>query len=184
MKHLEDLFPGLRGTAYRVTSLADEKYNCIAWAAGVTGAWWWPLGDPAWSTWPDGAPRLETIGAFCDAFVRLGYAVSADGEPEAGQGKVALFADAGGCPTHAARQLPDGRWTSKLGRLEDIDHGLRDLEGTEYGSVVLFLKRPLPAVAGASSTKASHREPASLGDDKPAPSPPASSAPANADMPE
>jgi hypothetical protein len=39
---LEDVFPGLQGTAYRVTSPADRGYNCIAWAAGVTDDWWWP----------------------------------------------------------------------------------------------------------------------------------------------
>jgi hypothetical protein len=158
MKHFKDLFPGLRGTTWRVTSPAQERYNCIAWAAGVTDAWWWPVGDPAWSTWPEGAPPLETIAAFRDAFAKLGYEVSADGEREAGQEKVAVFADPDGCPTHAARQLSDGRWTSKLGRREDIEHGLRDLEGVEYGAVVLFLKRPLRAAGGAAAKEASHSE--------------------------
>lgn len=52
-------------------------------------------------------------------------------------------------PKHAARQLASGRWTSKLGKLEDIDHALHDLEGMLYGAVVLFMKRPRPA-AGAT----------------------------------
>src|SRR5262245_7829296 len=39
---LEDVFPGLRGTAYRTSSPADRIYNCIAWAVGVTADWWWP----------------------------------------------------------------------------------------------------------------------------------------------
>jgi len=46
---------------------------------------------------------------------------------------------------HAARQLPEGRWTSKLGELEDIEHALHDLTGTVYGSVVLVMKRALLA---------------------------------------
>jgi hypothetical protein len=33
---LHEVFPGLLGTAYRVTSPPDPDYNCIAWAAGVT----------------------------------------------------------------------------------------------------------------------------------------------------
>ena len=53
-------------------------------------------------------------------------------------------------PKHAARQLPSGRWTSKLGFLEDIEHALHDLEGTEYGAVVLVMKRPIIAVEGPS----------------------------------
>jgi hypothetical protein len=49
-------------------------------------------------------------------------------------------------PKHAARQLPSGRWTSKLGPMEDIEHALHDLTGMAYGSVVLVMKRPvLPA---------------------------------------
>ena len=37
MKHLEDLFPGLRGAAWRVTGPAGEKYNCIC-LGGATDA--------------------------------------------------------------------------------------------------------------------------------------------------
>jgi hypothetical protein len=47
-------------------------------------------------------------------------------------------------PKHAARQLPDGRWTSTLGPGEDLEHALHDLKGMVYGSVVLVLKRPAP----------------------------------------
>ena len=59
-----------------------------------------------------------------------------------------MFADDQGTPLHAARQLPNGRWTSKLGELEDIEHVLHDLEGAAYGSVVLVMKRPVPTVDG------------------------------------
>jgi hypothetical protein len=44
--------------------------------------------------------------------------------------------------TYVARQLPDGRWTSKLGQLEDVTHATTDaLEGSDYGEVVQFMKR-------------------------------------------
>ncbi len=141
--HLEWLFPGLRGTTFRVTSPPDRSYNCIAWAAGVSDGWWWPLGDPDDTRWPDGVARAVTLDAFRDAFTALGY-VPCDGErAEAGFEKVAIFASLRGTPTHAARQLPSGRWTSKLGNAEDIEHDLRALEGDIYGTVVLILKRPL-----------------------------------------
>jgi hypothetical protein len=94
--------------------------------------------------WPAGVLRDETLAGFQEAFASLGYTVCAGEELEAGFQKVALFADADAFPTHAARQLESGRWTSKLGELEDIEHALRDLEGVEYGSVVLVMKRPLP----------------------------------------
>jgi hypothetical protein len=43
---------------------------------------------------------------------------------------------------HAARQLGTGRWTSKLGPDEDIEHDDVDaLEGDHYGVVVRIMKR-------------------------------------------
>ena len=45
------------------------------------------------------------------------------------------------CVAWAAGRLPSGKWTSKLGSLEDIEHELRDLEGRHYGRVQLILKR-------------------------------------------
>jgi hypothetical protein len=77
------------------------------------------------------------------------YAVSSGDEIQPGLEKIALFADANGLPTHAARQLANGRWTSKLGKAEDIEHELRDLEGNFYGSVVLVMARSLPTASVA-----------------------------------
>jgi hypothetical protein len=91
-------------------------------------------------------PREKTLEAVQAAFAALGYAVCEDADPEPGYEKVSVFASAVGFPTHAARQLESGRWTSKLGQLERIEHALRDLEGIEYGSVVRVMKRPVPAV--------------------------------------
>jgi hypothetical protein len=144
---LEDLFPGLRGRAYEIQSSEDPDYNCIAWAAGDNRKWWWP--DQAQEdTWPAGVARVVTVAAFRDAFATLGYLVCDHDQLEAGYEKVALFALAG-VPKHAARQLPSGRWTSKLGRGEDIEHDLHDLTGMVYGSVVLVMKRPVSASPGS-----------------------------------
>ncbi len=141
--HLLHLFPGLRPAAFRVTSPRDRTYNCTAWAAGFTNDWWWPIDVHRRSYWPPGVAREETLEAFRDAFATLDYALCSCEILEAGVEKVALFADYQNVPTHAARQLPNGRWTSKLGIIEDIEHDLRDLEGDIYGTVVLLLKRSL-----------------------------------------
>lgn len=143
---IERLFPGLRDTDYQITSPPDDVYNCLAWAAGEAQLYWWP-GDPESSYWPDGAPLDESLRAFEVAFATLGYFACATEELEIGFEKVALFADEHGLPKHAARQLPNGRWTSKLGLLEDIEHNLRSLEGAEYGTVALLLKRVVPTAA-------------------------------------
>ncbi len=139
---LKILFPGLRTATYRVTSPCDPDYNCIAWAAGDTTDWWWPVDDPLEGYWPVGVPRQRTLPVFSSVFALLGYAVCASEELETGFEKVALFADRFGIPTHAARQLPNGRWTSKLGEMEDIEHELHALEGDIYGTVVLVMKQP------------------------------------------
>jgi hypothetical protein len=134
---------------YRITSPKDDDYNCISWTVGDTTQWWWPneADAPRSAYWPPGVPREQTLEAFCDAFATLGYAVCNDDRLEAGYEKIALFAVMG-TPKHAARQLPSGRWTSKLGEREDIEHALHDLTGMVYGSVVLVLKRPLSAGQG------------------------------------
>jgi hypothetical protein len=44
--------------------------------------------------------------------------------------------------THAARQFPDGRWTSKLGQGADIiQWSPRALVGDTYGDALLIMKR-------------------------------------------
>lgn len=73
----------------------------------------------------------------------------ADGEHEPNVEKVAIYIDQFGIPTHVALQLPDGRWTSKLGDWDDITHQLEALTGNPlpdkgwpYGTVAQFLRRP------------------------------------------
>jgi hypothetical protein len=138
---LEELFPGLAGGAYRITSPPARDYNCIAWAAGDAARWWWPGPNLREEYWPPGIPREPTLSAFQEAFGLLGYRLCESDDLEPGFEKIALFADAQGRPTHAARQLLDGSWTSKLGKREDIEHRLRDLTGAIYDSVVRVFRR-------------------------------------------
>jgi hypothetical protein len=83
------------------------------------------------------------VAAFVAAFGTLGYEPCADGTLEDGFEKIAIYRSPSGIQ-HAARQLSTGRWTSKLGGLEDIEHGSpAELEGAEYGQVVQYLRRNL-----------------------------------------
>jgi len=139
--NLQPAFPKLSATNHLPTSPADIQYNCIAWAASENDVWWWP--DPMLvKYWPEDVPRLETLDSFIQAFSTKGYAPCSDGQVESGFEKVALYA-LNSKPTHAARQLSDGNWTSKLGGHCDISHTLDALDGPAYGSVVQFLKRPI-----------------------------------------
>lgn len=138
---IEILFPNLRDNGYSITSLAAIEYNCIAWAAGDTEAWWWP--DPLnLGYWPSGIPREETIESFIKLYRTLGYAVCKNVGYEDGFEKIAIYVDSNGKPTHIARQLRSGHWTSKLGQLEDIEHTtLESLGGSQYGTVAVIMKR-------------------------------------------
>ena len=134
------LFPALNQTNSRPTSPADDAYNCIAWAAEDPERWWWP--DPQEQEyWPPTVPRAETVEAFEIAFKYLGYSERTDASVESGKQKIALFVSEKGKPTHAARQLPDGWWASKLGQQIDIEHELSAIQGPKYGTVAVVLGR-------------------------------------------
>lgn len=135
-------FPRLTRRNHRITSSCDPDYNCIAWAANCNADWWWPrTGPSARSYWPPGARHEVSLRAFVQAFQLLGYVKCVDGSLEPGYQKVAIFI-ANNKPTHAARQLPSGKWTSKLGRLEDIEHtSVEDVNGPLYGVPAQFMKK-------------------------------------------
>ncbi len=141
-QEIEATFPILRSRGYLITSQATIEYNCIAWAAGDTGSWWWP--DPMnVCYWPPAIPRKETPEAFIKAYELLGYDICKDASHEEGFEKIAIYVDGNGKPTHATRQLSSGSWTSKLGGLEDIEHNTVDaLISVRYGVAKLYMKRP------------------------------------------
>jgi hypothetical protein len=130
-------FPRLTPKNHRVTSPAAAEYNCVAWAAEDTRHWWQPG-----LYWPAQAPEGEFgIAALEQAFVSLGYAPCNDGTLEAGFQKIAFYGSSW-FYTHVARQLPTGKWTSKLGKAEDIEHDTPDdVAGGLYGEVALFMRR-------------------------------------------
>lgn len=144
VEEIEAIFPNLQSSSYRVTSPENQTYNCIAWAVGDTIKWWWPDPDEYDAYWPSQLARSETLPAFVELFMSLSYVPCGEPEYEVGFERIAIFATTDGIPTHAAKQLPNGRWSSKLGKLEDIEHGLLDLCGSNYGSVARIMKRPVP----------------------------------------
>jgi hypothetical protein len=135
-------FPLLTSNNWRLTSPATNEYNCIAWAAHDAERWWWPDMDGD-AFWPSEVSRQVTLDAFVAAYGLVGYSICATGHLEDGFEKIAIYAKPTG-PTHAARQLASGKWTSKLGGWEDIEHDSpAALVGEIYGDIVCFLKRKL-----------------------------------------
>lgn len=140
-ERLEKTFPNLQPGAYKVTSPHAVEYNCVAWAVGEVDRWWWP-DQKRQGFWPNEAPRVESVDAFARAFALMGYVPCDNRQVETGVEKLAVYVDQEGKPTYVARQLPNGKWTSKLGGLEDIEHTLEGLSGSKYGMATLILKRP------------------------------------------
>lgn len=136
---IEQTFPELVAKDWQITSPRSRTYNCIAWAAGDVHRWWWPDAQGLYY-WPPNVSRTETIQAFIDAYGQLDYSLCDTGALEGGHEKVAIYARKDR-PTHVARQLADGRWTSKLGPNVDIEHGLAGLKGSRYGNVAAVLRR-------------------------------------------
>jgi len=135
-------FPQLTAANSRPTIPYDEGYNCIAWAVEDTDRWWWP--DPQRQQfWPARVPRQVTLAAFVQAYGLLGYARCAYASIEAAKQKITIYTSGHGKPTHAARQLRDGWWASKLGEQIDIEHELSARAGPEYGTVAIVLSRAM-----------------------------------------
>lgn len=139
-KNLEGSIPGLTAADYELTSEACDDYNCVAWVAGDTRRRWDDENEDLY--WPVNAIlRDGTFASLIEALQTLEFEACASGEYEDGFEKVAIYGSEGKW-RHAAKQLPDGRWSSKCGKLDDIAHRyLTDVNCEDYGTVYGFLKR-------------------------------------------
>ena len=140
---LEGGFPDLKSKGYRITSPYDPSYNCIGWSFGDDSRIWWPTPHNS-HYWPTGLPRVLSIETFKKAYEQVGYEECESSLLEKGFEKIAVYLSlATGMPTHAARQLPSGKWTSKLGKSEDVEHTLPGLLGQTYGQLGPIFKRKI-----------------------------------------
>ena len=133
-------FPNLRSEEFTVVEPPSEQYNCIAYAAGDTSQWWAHIPG---SYWPPHATRSASVASLREAFAGLGYEQCDDSRVEDGYQKVALY-ETEGVWTHAAMQVPNGAWRSKMGEGPLIEHrSPESLAGGPYGNVHCFMRRPL-----------------------------------------
>jgi len=129
-------FPNLTDRNHRITSPQTANYNCIAWAVNDTDKWWEPG-----SYWPVPDENRFNLDALVLAMLTIGFRPITPADFDDAGEIIALYAE-GQFYTHAARRLSNGKWTSKLGRSEDIEHDRpEDLAGGVYGSVVQFMQR-------------------------------------------
>ncbi|MEB3232197.1 MAG: hypothetical protein VKJ64_14400 [Leptolyngbyaceae bacterium] len=137
---LEQDWPNWVDTTDQIPSPYTPADNCLAGAAGERDRWWSPLPADDYY-WPEGVPREGSVVAFIKADETLGFAVCETGALGSNVEKLAIYATPDGRPQHVARPLPNGRWTSKLGRLADIEQALDSLNGQLHGTVHSFMAR-------------------------------------------
>ena len=135
---IEQEFPGLRVTPWRISSPTDPAYNCFAHSFGDNQMRWLPFGQFEW--WPHRVPRSYELASFLALARHQGFEPCDDGDMQPGFTKVAFYGSRDRV-RHAARQLPDGRWQSKLGLDHDIEHDLLALVGEEYGSLLAVVRK-------------------------------------------
>lgn len=117
---------------------ASGQYNCVAYAAGDTSQ---PWSDEPEDYWPPEVARNPSITGLENLFRWLGFKKCRGSRLEADYHKVALYASKG-LWTHAALQMPNGRWRSKLGNGVLIEHRTPlSLTGDLYGNVYLYMRK-------------------------------------------
>lgn len=131
---------------FRTTSKATKRYNCIAWAAGKDDVWIqpdrYPTGNPDRTYfWPDNVSQKGDLASYIELFEKcFGFEKCEDGNLEKGFFKIALFYSRK-MGIHAARQLSDGLWTSKVGLGVDASHWIETYAGGCFGPVAQYMRK-------------------------------------------
>ncbi len=142
VQFLVEAFPDLGEGDFEIVDEPSMRYNCIAYAAGENEEWWWPDGANYWPPWATRDSRMESLK---EVFAGLGYEPCDDGTAVEGYRKVALYED-NGIAQHAALQVPNGRWRSKMGQGPVIEHrNPESLSGGVYGVPTTFMRKAVPA---------------------------------------
>jgi hypothetical protein len=146
----EDLYaqlPRLQTAPHAITSPPTDAYNCVAWIERDQDQWW----EPGF-TWPADVPPPrgdDDLDSYVALFRHWGFEVCGDGSLEAGFLKIAIYA-VDQRFQHVAKQLPSGRWSSKLGLSFDVLHddldSLYDAPLFERATATIFMKRPYDGV--------------------------------------
>ena len=133
-------FPSLVSEGFEIVDLPSTHYNCIAYAAGDTTEWW---EHTRRRYWPPYATRSNSIASLREVFAGLGYEQCDDSRAEDGYRKIALY-ETQGVWTHAAVQMPNGAWRSKMGEGPVIEHrSPESLSGGIYGNATVYMRKSI-----------------------------------------
>ena len=135
---LIEAFPNLSEEDFEIVEQSSERYNCIAYAAGDVTESWWPNANSYWPPWATDDNRIDSLK---EVFAGLDYEQCDDSKAEDGYEKVALY-EIQGRFEHAAAQMSNGRWRSKMGQGPVIEHlSPESLSGGMYGNPTIYMRR-------------------------------------------
>lgn len=136
-------FPNSYNEPFLITSQQTWSYNCIAWAFGDDKKWYWPTEHPS-HYWPPNIRRELDLQSFIELYELVSYKICDSPDLEDSLEKIAIFAFPNGDPSHAAKQLPNGKWTSKMGPWHDVEHTFNSINNSPgYGNATIFMSRPI-----------------------------------------
>lgn len=138
---IEDRFPALRGTPWKIKSRKTKRYNCLAWAAREKHRRW-DFAKGAY--WPPGVKKAMGIAYLVGAFQAEGFSVCNENDCQTYDSTAdsIVVYERNRIGTHAARLLANGMWSSKLGDIEDVEHQTPEaLSGDRYGYPRVYMKR-------------------------------------------
>jgi hypothetical protein len=131
-------FPNLKkGHNFKFTSFNTDQYNCISWAFEIT--------NRRTQLYDHLGKGIIDADEYIQLFNKKGFCETQNRLFEKNKIKIAVYLkkDAFNYDfKHVARLLENGKWTSKLGDWEDIEHETpEDLIGASYGNNIIIMEK-------------------------------------------
>lgn len=123
-----------------------DEYNCIAWSLDID---YMSVGHENLTGiyWPDNISKIPNINNYKRMYNSYGFIDASTSDLEEGFKKVAIYVRGTnpktGIVVHAAKQIDDIWWSSKMGDNIDGIHHLDAIQGILYGYPRFFMKKPI-----------------------------------------
>lgn len=136
-------WPNLKiGDNFSYTSLKRRGFNCVAYALEFENKDWDMLVFAKIYNL-DKTQLDHSANGYAKIFSeKFGFEKCDNPNLEEGFKKIALYENNEGDFTHIARQMESGKWTSKMGNYEDIEHyDLIGISGNFYGKPSMYMRK-------------------------------------------
>lgn len=130
-------FPNLTEQNFFFKSLKTDDYNCAAFVLNI---------EDEWIEFKDEYGNLDVnLQTYINYYKSKGFEEIDSIEIEDNKFKIAIYYIKESLEfKHVAFQIAKGKWKSKLGDWEDIEHeNLETLFGSSYGNAVVYMRKEL-----------------------------------------